>query len=195
MRVWSALLVVLSAAALTTTLAACTNVVGGTPAGIAGAVTPPTPPTPTTRAVTLLPKKLGEQAGIRDDALGLMVSFSFDKIQVDPRCTAKARVKPTNGHFLAITVTAETGPNYDGATLTDLSTAEFKVLGPDTTQDTAVRTPAADKCFPAAQKLPVLDAPGEVFTGKIVLDTRFTTGTIVFRPGTLEGNGGWAWSF
>lgn len=185
---------VLLAAAAAALTAACTTTVEGDPT-MSGITPTSAAPTPTAKVVTLLPKRLGEPAGIRDDALGLMVSFQFDKIQVDPRCTAKSRTKATNGHFVAITITAETGPNYDGTTLTDLNTADFKVLGPDNTQDTDVRTPAADKCYPTTDRLPVLSKPGKTYRGRIVLDTRFTTGTIVFRPGTLEGNGGWSWGF
>lgn len=191
MRARSVLLAAV-AAALT---AACTTVVGGDPTAMSGITPTSASPTPTTKVVSLLPKRLGEPAGIRDDALGLMVQFSFDRIQVNPKCTAKSRVKAGNGHFVAITVTAETGPNYDGTTLTDLNTADFKVIGPDSSQDVAVRTAAADKCFPTSDRLPVLAKPNKTYRGRIVLDTRFDSGTIIFRPGTLEGNGGWSWGF
>ncbi|WP_424183446.1 hypothetical protein ACOBQX_15730 [Actinokineospora sp. G85] len=193
MRVRTALLV----GATTALTAACTTVLEGVPGPSANIHQTGSTPEPTVpRVLSLLPKQWGEQAGIRNDALGLMVSFSFDKIVVNPKCTGKAAVKPANGHFIAITVTAETGPNYDGSTLNDLSNADFKVIDPNGDLDPSpVQTAAAAKCLPSSQYLPNLAKQGQVYRGKIVLDTRFGKGSVVFRPGTLQDDAGWSWAF
>ncbi|WP_156754544.1 hypothetical protein [Actinokineospora pegani] len=187
-------LLVGAATALTT---ACTTVVEGVPGPSANIHQTGSKPEPTApRVLSLLPKQWGEQAGIRNDALGLMVSFSFDKIVVDPKCTGRAATKPANGHFIAITVTAETGPNYDGATLHDLNSADFKVIDPSGDLDTSpLQTAAANRCLPGSRYLPDLVKQGQVYRGEIVLDTRFPKGSVVFRPGTLQDNAGWSWAF
>lgn len=160
--------------------------------------TPAPDPTESISARGNLVKKVGEPAGVtlpgqEDDPV---VTFAVKDIQVDPTCTSDMAQAPEIGHFIVMDIEAETG-----------SAAQFEeaFMGEDyqfnqhwwkfvdaqgTTANTIVSTPTYS-CLPEAEALPGLIGPAERVTGKIVLDTPSTEGTLIFDD-PQSGNA-WEW--
>lgn len=145
-----------------------------------------------------LVKEVGEPAGVtlpgQEDAP--VVNFAVKGIQVDPACTSELAQAPEIGHFVVVDIEAETG-----------SAAQFEeaFMGQDyqfnqnwwkfvdaqgTTANNIVSTPTYS-CLPEAEALPMEIGPGERVTGKIVLDTPSTEGTLIFDD-PISGNA-WEW--
>lgn len=155
-------------------------------------------PTESTSARGNLVKKVGQPAGVtlpgqEDDPV---VTFAVKDIEVDPTCTGQLPQSPEIGHFIVVDIEAETG-----------TAAQFEeaFMGQDyqfnqhwwkfvdakgTTANNIVSTPTYT-CLPEAEALPGMIGPAERVTGKIVLDTPSTKGTLIFDD-PLSGNA-WEW--
>lgn len=80
----------------------------------------------------------------------------------------------------------------DPSVVVPLGAEAFRVVAPDGIVQEISSTEASWACYDAADLAPPFVAPGEVATGKVVLDSATEHGTVVYRLG--EGPG-WAWSF
>jgi hypothetical protein len=149
-----------------------------------------------------LTKRLGEAAMLcaDKDCSKAALTFTVDKIEVDPKCTDPYAHKygvdtpPQNGHYVVLHMTVKTTTDMPSemAPLIGFNGYEFSVIGPD-----GVTSASADGgygCMDTNDRLPSAGvSPGSQYQGTVVLDTKHTSGTIAFRFATM--NGGWEWSY
>ncbi|SDH80282.1 hypothetical protein SAMN05192558_105122 [Actinokineospora alba] len=140
----------------------------------------------------VLPKRVGEDAGVVAEDGSRLVTFRLDKVEVDPECTAPEAKEPEKGHFVVFTMTVEPMEKYSDE-LKHLHAGSFEILGDDGA-DTLVSTPAANACFPESEQLTRHYKPGEKTTGKIVFDTKYKSGNAALKNGAADGTG-WVWEF
>lgn len=76
-----------------------------------------------------------------------------------------------------------------------ISPFAFSIAGPDGITETGLATVATMGCTSENAQLPYRDySPSSQYAGTIVLDSRHTTGTLVFKP-ILRTPTGWEWAF
>lgn len=136
-------------------------------------------------------KHVGETAAWGTDD---SVSYVVDKITVDPRCNSGFASRPENGHFVRLDIRVETTVTMPVDQGYSINPYDWKVVGPDGITDSAVATGASFSCLKAADMLPPDGfSPASKYRGSIILDTRHSAGTLIFRPGFLAG--GWEWNY
>lgn len=128
--------------------------------------------------------------------------FAIDAIAVDSPCAERPYSTPEvpeNGHFIQLSMRVSTGSqaalsSYSSLGSFTLSDWDFKVIGPDGLTENSSNSFAGELCLDDAQKLPSQIGPGQSVIGSIVLDSKYTTGSIVLNlPGVVDG--GWEWAF
>jgi hypothetical protein len=136
----------------------------------------------------------GQQAGIQGPDGRQQVIFSVDSVVVDQPCSGEQSA-PTNGHYLGVQVRVTTGDlGFLGGTWS-MSANDFAVVQPDGTMRFDLGTEGAQRCLDDSGRFPgTALEPGRKYTGTIVLDSPVTSGTLVFAPPGLQGNG-WEWQF
>ncbi|WP_086826715.1 hypothetical protein [Allokutzneria sp. NRRL B-24872] len=158
-------------------------------------------PTTTTKprsARGLIQKKIGEIAGFGGTGSidSSQVKFTLDAIQVDAKCSAKYASRSENGHLVVLSWTIQTSADMEPAMGGMFNPHSFAVVGQDGLTEANVATAATYSCLKDSEQLPVGDlAAGSKYVGKLVLDTRSTSGVITFRPTGLDTSGGWEWPF
>jgi hypothetical protein len=136
----------------------------------------------------------GQQAGIRAPDGTQAVIFTVDAVAVDQTCSDGVP-PPKNGHYLGVQVRVTTG-NLDflGGSWS-MSADDFALLDPKGGMRFDLAGDGAAKCLRASQRLaPTTLRPNRQYVGTIVLDSPATTGTLVFSPPGVQGNG-WEWTF
>ncbi len=134
---------------------------------------------------------------------GHTLALTVRSVTVEETCSGRGRPtqSPSFGVFVVLDLTATLeGGGGEVATATPgersvvvpLGAETFRVVAPDGTVQEISSTEASWACYDAADLAPPFVAPGEVATGKVVLDSATEHGTVVYRLG--EGPG-WAWSF
>jgi hypothetical protein len=169
------------------------------------------PPPATTAAATsarkesprgAIMKKVGEVAALcaDDSCTQFAVTFTLDRIEVNPKCTGKyarqSGSKPERGHFVALTFTVKTTEKFaaDQALFT-INPYDFSVVGPDGLTETMSPGSSTYECLPNSELLPTAEyAPASQYVGKVLLDTKHPKGILMFRP-PATGAGGWEWEF
>lgn len=145
----------------------------------------------TTDAAGNVMKALGESAELYNPSTGgtaFTVRVTGAEILAD--CPGEFARPPINGSFVVLDVEvsmALEGANFDDLVLT--GPAMWSILDGDQTA-TMLESDAGWTCYETQERLPYTVAPGETFSGKVVLDTSLTTGRVVFRPTTTAG---WSW--
>ena len=136
----------------------------------------------------------GQQAGIQGPDGRQQVIFSVDSVVVDQPCSGEQSA-PMNGHYLGVQVRVTTGDlGFLGGTWS-MSANDFAVVQPDGTLRFDLATEGALDCLDGSGRFPTTALePGRKYTGTIVLDSPVTSGTLVFAPPGLQGNG-WEWQF
>lgn len=142
-------------------------------------------------------KELGEDAFLKDPAgQDQVLTFAVDSVTADIPCTSGFDEPPVSGHYLGVAVRASTSPAYpaDQYFLTFQPT-DFKVIGPDGVTVSALGGNAYS-CLPQ-QEMFTLDllAPGQQYTGTVVLDSPVTSGSLIYAPQGGGGSTGWEWQF
>ncbi|PFG38715.1 hypothetical protein ATJ97_1201 [Georgenia soli] len=181
----------------------------GDDAAPTAAATSPAPPAPAT-AASGAPEELSERGhvvkeigdGAELSAAGSAATlFELTVLDVDVSRTCPGRgvtPVPEHGHFVTVDLRAhmaaqmahEVPPGTD--TFLPLMPEAFQIVGPDgTVQDTVV-SGSAWACFDDDALAPPFVEPGESVAGKVVLDSRTASGTVVYDP---DGTGGWEWPF
>jgi hypothetical protein len=168
-------------------------------AALAQPASPPATSTPAQPAKTergLLSKQLGEIAGITNDQGDQVIRFAVEAITVDPMCNAEFASKPEHGHFVAVRMNIETTAQLNPQTTIFHPDAwQFSIQGPDGFTDGAVGTGAGLGCLTTQEQLPADNiGPAGKYAGSIVLDTKYTSGILMFKPYAL-GADGWEWTF
>jgi hypothetical protein len=135
----------------------------------------------------------GQQAGIQGPDGDQEVIFSVDAVVLDQPCAGGAPA--TNGHYLGVQVRVTTGDlAFLGGTWS-MSANDFAILQPDGTMRFDLATEGALQCLAGSDRFPVSALePGRQYSGTIVLDSPVTSGTLVFAPPGLQGDG-WEWQF
>jgi len=153
---------------------------------------PPAPAQPNERGNVV--QVTGQQAGIQGPDGRSQVIFSVDSVVVDQPC-AGGRSPATNGQYLGVQVRVATGDlGFLGGTWS-MSANDFAVVQPDGTMRFDLGTEGALNCLDGSSRFPATALePGRTYTGTIVLDSPVTSGTLVFAPPGLQGNG-WEWQF
>ncbi|MFI7678287.1 hypothetical protein [Actinophytocola sp. NPDC049390] len=142
-------------------------------------------------------KKLGELAcfgGAGKNCEG-GVSFTIDKIEVDPQC-GEFGSHPDNGHTLLLHLRIATG---DDAEVVDsvggiINPFSFVEIGKDgVTRDVSIGM-CAD---PSADQLPHTYGPNQKYQGVIDLEVTDASGTIAIQLMGAEEDGqrGWEWTY
>lgn len=156
---------------------------------------------PTEQAVSPrgnLLKEVGEPAGISgsEDASDDLLTFNVTDIEVDPACPAPYAQQPENGHFVAVTLEAKTGPEpafseelYNGV---NFSAGSWKVIASNGTTVNQISSGPAYGCFEEDHMIPSDIRAAENVRGKVVFDLPDTSGTLIY---SLYGGIGWEWTF
>jgi hypothetical protein len=151
-----------------------------------------------------LPVREGEQvwAPVGGES-GHTLILTVRSVTVEQTCPGRGRPteSPSFGVFVVLDVTAtlegedgevQTATPGEPSVVVPLGAETFRVVAPDGTVQEISSTEASWACYDRADLAPPFVAPGEVATGKVVLDSATGHGTVVYRLG--EGPG-WAWSF
>lgn len=141
-------------------------------------------------------KGVGIAAGMADADTGEQTtSFVITAIEVDPKC-ARANAEPAeNGHFVVLTVEAQTTPALAEIPypVFSLGVGSWKAIAANgTTQNQYTSTGASFSCVDSAEQFPASMGPDEKATGKIVLDVVSPSGILIFSP---EPGLGWEWEY
>lgn len=169
------------------------------------AAAPTTTQLPTTAAATTtaratgesprgnLVKNVGETAAVGRPGQPPVAQWTVTDIAVDSPCTSSIAQPPENGHFVTLTVEAETTPDFRPDALPGgLHPANnWAIVTSDGfTQPHAFSTPAS-RCEPL--DFPSFLAPGSRYRFHLIFDSRTPDGVITFVP--QPGASGWEWTF
>lgn len=136
-------------------------------------------------------KKIGEEAGFRDSNGDDLLVFTVDAIDVDPTCSSGYPESPANGHYVAITITAESTPLLNAEYYFSFSEWSWQVYN---TSGVRLNDPVGNawSCMGEADLLPTEIGPAQKVHGLVVLDVADPHGIVVFAPDpTLS----WEWSY
>lgn len=155
-------------------LAACGVPVAGQ-AGIPHDASVAPPPTVTatsgTKKITsslsprgLIPKTIGQVAGVGDDATNPDLSFTVDAITADATCTSQFAQKPENGHFIALSMTVKTSVTMDKTLVMMVTPFDFAIVGADGVTETNLTTGGSAMCLSDWEQFPTQQlAPGSQY--------------------------------
>lgn len=195
----------ITAAAVATLVAAtsaCSTPAPPTPDGAAlpaapsSAGAPPSSAAPAgSNAQGRIPKKLGEAAGFTgQDGKTPAVTFSIDKIAVDPKCDEYMnRAAGTHTLVLDVRVATEQLSPEDAAQLG----ATINPFAFQTVADGVTAPVNAGSCkVMSLKRLPNTWASNSKYTGQIELEVPAKSGTLALIPGGLtNAGGGWEWQY
>ena len=139
-------------------------------------------------------KQPGEIAGFGPTQDNIVVTFAIDKITVDAKCTSSYAQKPENGHFVKLDVRAETKPTMPTDRGYSINPFEFSTVGPDGITEQSLTTGSSFTCLDQSEQFPSTISPGSKYRGSLILDTKNTSGVLVYRPNFMLG-GGWEWNY
>lgn len=151
----------------------------------------PTPAAPSRNARGNLVKEIGQLAGSESDTGERLVDFKVTAIEPNFTCTGEFAQESKNGNFIAISMEIQTSEALERYQFF-VDEYHWKVIGPDGTTEND-STGNAWMCLEASEKVSSDIGPGERLVGKVVLDSKHTSGALVLtQPGM---GGGWEWSF
>jgi hypothetical protein len=145
-------------------------------------------------------KDLGEPAGLSlagTDEVGF--ELTLEAISVQSTCVGRGlSVSPENEVFVVVDLVASIPPELPDAVeggdalYMPLGAEAFTIIGPDGEVQPGVATDAAWACLEDDDLAAPFVGPGEVVSGRVVLDSTMTSGSVVYAP---QGGPGWAWEF
>lgn len=142
-----------------------------------------------------LVKDIGQWAGI-DSEGGALVDFRVIDIETDFTCTSEWSEASANGQFVSLSIEVETyaalaDEMFGEFMLTEYDLAVFDESGTRENDSTG----NAYMCLADSDQLPSMIGPGQKATGMLVIDTAVESGVIAYESYSLDGSGGWEWSF
>lgn len=145
----------------------------------------------------LVPKQLNETAGISSiDGQRLIVTLAVTEFEVDPSgCEAYTSPLPAGMHRIVVHMTITTDPTLatdPNMQTFDPSPWDFNIVGPDGITEN--KNIADGLCYPISEQLGPDIGPAQTVTGVIELQSKNTTGILMFRPAATKP-GGWEWAF
>ncbi len=160
-------------------------------------------PTPTLEATKAprsprgsLIKKVGEPAGSRGTANDVWdLKFTVTDIQVDPICTSPHAEPPVNGHFVAVSIEATTGPEPEFSSVFPNGVGfgyGWKAIASNGTTANTVMSNATYNCLESSELINGDIRAAEKVAGKVILDVPDAAGTLVFSN---DGTAGWEWEY
>lgn len=151
----------------------------------------------TTSARGYLVKNLGQLAGATTPSGDPLVQFSVTAIQPNFECTSEYAQPSQNGNFIALTLdiqtTAELAQNEE-MPFVYFQAFDFRVIGPDGTREND-SSGNGSMCLDSSEASPSQIGPGEHVVATVVLDSKYTTGAIVYVPSWMNPPSGWEWVF
>jgi hypothetical protein len=164
-----------------------------TPSATTSTSTAPSPGAKVRSARGLLVKQVGERAGIGTTDSDARAWFTLDAIEVDPKCSGST--PPENGHLIALSFTVNTTALLDQSQAWFIRGQYFEVVGPDGITDAHLETGPGHGCLPDREELPGSPyAASSNYVGKVVLDSRYASGVITYRPPVELAGAGWEWT-
>jgi hypothetical protein len=147
-------------------------------------------------------KEVGEIGGLAAEETGTLddawITFTVTDIKADAECTSGFSDPPENGHFNIVSMSIETAPVSDWPTEMQgfplLFYDNWSIVGHDGITENAINSLATATCLPESEILPYNGmGPGERIVGKLALDSRNTSGVLIWAP--FGSGGGWEWEF
>lgn len=144
-----------------------------------------------------LVKEIGEIAGLRDNNGNDIMTFTLTRIEPDYTCTSPFAEPSLNGNFIALTFDVQTTPALadwinNGGMPPDFNPHYFRVIDVDGTREND-SVGNGIYCPSDSELLPATIGPAETISGKIVLDSKYSEGIIIYSP-PADGLG-WEWVF
>lgn len=143
-----------------------------------------------------IPKELGQRAGFGsqdwDDPAG--VTFSLDKVEIDPPCANTYATPPENGHTLLLHFRVATGDNPEYAKTTGSVLNPFNFF--EITNDGLSEQARAGTCATEqGEQLPYNYGPNQKYKGTIEIVVPEASGTLVLTLPQMANGGGWEWHY
>ncbi|WP_437584270.1 hypothetical protein ACSAGD_03065 [Paramicrobacterium sp. CJ85] len=138
-----------------------------------------------------LAKEIGEEAWLVDINGNTLITFTVDAIDVDPSCTSTYPESPINGHYVAITISAESTALLDPDYYFSFNEWAWEAYNPTGTR---INDPVGNgwSCMNESDLLPVDIGPSQKVHGLVVLDVTDPHGVLAFVP---EPGLSWEWSY
>ncbi len=155
---------------------------------LAGCSTAPAP----APAVEHVTKQIGESAGLVTDSGQPKVEFVILAIRKDFTCSANPDLTSANGNFVAVEMEVATADTL-APDVFRTGRDTFAILGPDGVLETDLAG-NAEGCLKDEEKMLEQVEPGQRVTGTVVLDSRNTSGRLIFSQESPGGRG-WVWDF
>lgn len=142
-----------------------------------------------------LPKKLGEAASMTaDDGKTQVVTFSIDKITVDPKCD-QYMTRQAGTHTLVLDIrvaTQELDPAEAAQLAGTINPFSFQAVTDGVTNPVGIGSCKAT----SLKQLPYVWASHSKYVGQIELEVPTAKGTLALVPGGLNRvGGGWEWQY
>lgn len=161
---------------------------------------PSTEAAPTTEAARNergnVPLEVGQAVAVpTSDAPGAptALTFALEEFDLNPPCDSGREQAPVTENFLAWRMRVVTTPDHDPRSLTIIQERDFSVLGPDGSPVEWIEGNAY-LCLDQPTSLAnARMAPGQEYTGWLVLDVPVSDGTLVYAP--YGRSTGWEWAF
>lgn len=189
---------VLAVAAAAVMLAACAK---DTTAGAAGPALPPksstpaaastAPSGPATNERGLIPKTLGQEAGLTNEKGEPTATFAIDTVTVDPPCHEYGS-KPDSGHTLLLAVRVATNGDAEAAGYMALliNPYSFAEVG----ADGVTRSAQLGNCTDYTKNLPGQFGVNQKYAGTIELVVPEASGVLTLQD-QMGGSNGWEWTY
>ncbi|MGY1754586.1 hypothetical protein [Blastococcus sp. SYSU D01042] len=143
-----------------------------------------------------VPLEVGEAVAVpTSDAPGAptALSFALEEFDLNPPCDSGREQAPVTENFLAWRMRVVTTPDYDPRALTIIQERDFVVLGPDGAVVPFLEGNAYLCLDQPTSFANVRMAPGQEYSGWLVLDVPVRAGTLVYAP--YGRSTGWEWAF
>lgn len=139
-------------------------------------------------------KAIGQESGIGKAGAEPVLKWTVTGIKVDQPCTEELSLPAKNGHFVVVSIDAQTSSEFDQAKLGGAGwfhpgnhwqlVDSAGVTHPHADSDAVYRCTKAD--------WPVDLAPGSKYSFKLTFDSNTPTGALLFMPPSWPG---WEWAF
>ena len=143
-----------------------------------------------------VPLQVGEAVAVpASDAPGAPtgLTFALEEFDLNPPCDSGEEQAPVTRNFLAWRMRVVTTADYDPRALTIFQERDFMVLGPDGAVVEYVEGNAPICLDEPTSLANARFAPGQEYSGWLVLDVPVSDGTLVYAP--YGRSTGWEWAF